>query len=106
MLNHLLLYTHIASNYTYLGCLGFASACGASRGPSKLQVEGPRQGEVAAVGEGGDHQTSRVPKVFITIDKLSIDCSHQHLILPVVAGVCVHVHVCDMCVCVCMCACV
>ena len=86
----------LTHSYTHLGGLGLAGACRAGRGPSKLQVEGPREGEVASVGEGGDHKTSCVAKVLIPVDKYCVHSTHQHLVLPVVAVVCV-------CVCVCVC---
>ena len=107
----------------------FCQCLRGQQGPLQTSGGGPSSGWGSSGQWGGWSPTSRVPKVFIAIDKLSIDCPHQHLILPVVAAVCVcmwmcvwcvrvwcvyvvHVcvyvvHVCVWCVCVwCMCVCV
>ena len=70
----------------YLNRLCLSCACRPSRGPTKPQMEGPRECKVASVCEGCDDKSSSVAQVLVTIGELCIDSSHQQLILPVIAA--------------------
>ena len=74
----------LTHTHTHLHSFCLASPSWTGWSSSKLQVESSSECEVTPVSEGGDDQSTGVTQVLIAIGKLSIHCSHQQLIVPVV----------------------